>query len=142
MRIKLNVLRHSVQGKRVVIIDDSIVRGTTAQRIVKLLREAGATQVHMRLSSPPFKHPCYFGTDIPNRDALMAHRHSTEEMARIIGVDSLGFLNVEACDKLARGAQTGFCKGCFTGEYPAVIPARAFDSRHTRTLSEKLEERA
>lgn len=142
VRIKLNVLRHSVQGKRVVLIDDSIVRGTTAGRIVKLLREAGATQVHMRLSAPPFRHPCYFGADIPSVDGLMAHHHTEEEMARIIGVDSLGFLSVTACDKLAAGAHTGFCKGCFTGQYPAPVPVRAFINRHARALSDKQEVRA
>lgn len=132
VRIKLNVLKHSVQGKRVVLIDDSIVRGTTAARIVKLLREAGATQVHMRLSAPPFIKPCYFGTDIDNEEALLANRHSVEEIREIIGVDSLGFLSVEACDKLAAGAKCGFCKGCFTGKYPAAIPAPGTHSTYGR----------
>lgn len=132
VRIKLNVLKHSVQGKRVVLIDDSIVRGTTAARIVKLLREAGATQVHMRLSAPPFIKPCYFGTDIDNEEALLANRHSVDEIREIIGVDSLGFLSVEACDKLATGAKCGFCKGCFIGKYPAAIPAPGTHSTYGR----------
>lgn len=122
VRIKLNAISKTVSGKRVVLIDDSIVRGTTAAHIVSLLREAGASEVHMRLSAPPFIKPCYFGTDIDSTDNLIAHNHSVEEIREIIGVDSLGFLSVEACDKLAVGANCGFCKGCFTGIYPVDPP--------------------
>jgi amidophosphoribosyltransferase len=134
VRIKLNVLKHTVQGKRVVLVDDSIVRGTTAARIVILLREAGAAQVHMRLSSPPFIKPCYFGTDIDSDEALIAHHHTVEEIRDIIGVDSLGYLSIEACDKLAAGAACGFCKGCFTGQYPAPIPAGDRNGHYGRIL--------
>lgn len=134
VRIKLNVLKHTVKGKRVVLIDDSIVRGTTARRIVALLREAGATEIHMRLSSPPFIAPCFFGTDIDDRKNLMAYNHSLEEMRTIIGVDSLGFLSVEACDKIAAGARIGFCKGCFTDAYPAPVPRDASKSKFERPL--------
>jgi amidophosphoribosyltransferase len=123
-----------VQGKRVVLVDDSIVRGTTAARIVILLREAGAAQVHMRLSSPPFIKPCYFGTDIDSDEALIAHHHTVEEIRDIIGVDSLGYLSIEACDKLAAGAACGFCKGCFTGQYPAPIPAGDRNGHYGRIL--------
>lgn len=137
VRIKLNVLKHTVQGKRVVLVDDSIVRGTTAARIVKLLREAGAAQVHMRLSSPPFIKPCYFGTDIDSEEALIAHHHTVEEIRGIIGVDSLGYLNIESCDKLAAGAACGFCKGCFTGQYPAPIPEFDRDKCFGRGLIDK-----
>ncbi len=140
VRIKLNVLKHTVQGKRVVLVDDSIVRGTTAARIVKLLREAGATQVHMRLSSPPFIKPCYFGTDIDSDEALIAHHHTVDEIRGIIGVDSLGYLSIEACDKLAAGAACGFCKGCFTGQYPAPIPAEGMNSHYGRIYNDKPEE--
>jgi len=140
VRIKLNVLRHTVQGKRVVLIDDSIVRGTTAARIVRLLREAGATQVHMRLSSPPFIKPCYFGTDIDREEVLLANRHTLDEMREIVGVDSLGFLSVDACDKLAAGAKCGFCKGCFTGEYPAAIPEKSGSPAYGRESSARKEE--
>ncbi len=118
VKIKLNVIRSTVEGKRVVLIDDSIVRGTTAARIVSLLKEAGATQVHMRLAAPPFMHPCYFGTDIDSTENLIAAGHSVPEVCEIIGADSLGFMPVECLDKLAAGAVCGFCKGCFTGEYP------------------------
>ena len=118
VKIKLNVIRSTVEGKRVVLIDDSIVRGTTAARIVSLLREAGATEVHMRLAAPPFTHPCYFGTDIDSTDNLIAADHSVAEVCGIIGADSIGFMPVDCLDKLAGGAACGFCKGCFTGEYP------------------------
>ena len=118
VRIKLNVISSTVRDKRVVLVDDSIVRGTTSARIVRLLRDAGAREVHMRLSAPPFMHPCYFGTDIDSTDNLIAAHHSVEEIGRLIGADSIGFLSLDACDKLAAGAHCGFCKGCFSGEYP------------------------
>ncbi len=123
VRIKLNVIRENIAGKRVIMIDDSIVRGTTSARIVRLLREAGAKEVHMRVSSPPFVSPCYFGTDIDSKDRLIACRlHSVEEIAREIGVDSLGYLSVQATHQIAAGADCGFCDGCFTGSYPLPVP--------------------
>jgi amidophosphoribosyltransferase len=118
VRIKLNAVESTVKGKRVVLIDDSIVRGNTSAHIVSLLREAGATEVHMRLSSPPFMHPCYFGTDVDSTENLIAAHNSVEEIRRMIGADSLGFLNVDYVDKLAEQCMRGFCKGCFTGSYP------------------------
>ena len=124
VRIKLNALSATVKGKRVVLVDDSIVRGTTSARIVKLLREAGATEVHMRISSPPFMHPCFFGTDVASRDKLIACRlNSVEEIAKEIGVDSLAYMKVEDMKKIAQ-VTTGcdFCVGCFTGEYPIETP--------------------
>lgn len=142
VKIKLNVLKHSVKGKRVILVDDSIVRGTTAARIVRLLREAGASEVHMRLSSPPFLHPCYFGTDIASREALIAHHHSVEEIRQIIGADSIGYLSIAACDNLASGAQCGFCKGCFTGEYPAPIPQFSQAYPYEQPLSKKKSQEA
>ena len=122
VRIKLNPISSVVRGKRVVIIDDSIVRGTTSARIVGLLREAGATEVHMRVSAPPFLHPCYFGTDIDSRDHLIACNHTVEEIAKIIGADSLGYLSVDSVHKLANGCGCTFCDGCFTGSYPVPVP--------------------
>ena len=122
VRIKLNPISSVVRGKRVVIIDDSIVRGTTSARIVGLLREAGATEVHMRVSAPPFLHPCYFGTDIDSRDHLIACNHTAEEIAQIIGADSLGYLSVDSVHKLANGCRCTFCDGCFTGQYPVPVP--------------------
>jgi amidophosphoribosyltransferase len=136
VKIKLNVIRSTVEGKRVVLIDDSIVRGTTAARIVSLLREAGATEVHMRLAAPPFTHPCYFGTDIDSTENLIAAGHSIAEVRRIIGADSLGYMPVNCLDKLAVGANCGFCKGCFTGEYPVEPPAEPAKDKFETYLSE------
>ena len=118
VRIKLGALRSCVEGKRVVMIDDSIVRGTTSRQIVALLREAGAAQVHLRVSAPPFVAPCYFGTDIPDQEHLIAHGRSPEEIRALIGADSLGFLPLEALHRIAPDAACGFCDGCFTGAYP------------------------
>ena len=123
VKIKLNVIRDTVAGKRVIMIDDSIVRGTTCARIVRLLREAGAAEVHMRVSSPPFRHECFFGTDVDSSDNLIACRYDTvEEIGKEIGVDSLGYLSVEATHRLADTAAVGFCDGCFTGCYPIPVP--------------------
>ena len=122
VRIKLNPISATVKGKRVVLIDDSIVRGTTARCIVKLLREAGATEVHMLSSAPAFLNPCYFGTDIDSRDNLIACNHTVEETAEIIGADSLGYLSPESVVKIAEGCSRGFCAGCFTGKYPVPEP--------------------
>ena len=120
VRVKLNVLTEAVKGKRVIMIDDSIVRGTTSDRIVRMLREAGATEVHVRVSSPPFLYECYFGTDIPSRDQLIAHNRSIEEIRQIIGADSLGYLEIPRLDEIVNGL--GICRGCFTGEYPMEPP--------------------
>ena len=120
VRVKLNVLREAVEGKRVIMIDDSIVRGTTSDRIVRMLREAGAKEVHMRVSSPPFLHPCYFGTDVPEREQLIAHNRSIEEIRQIIGADSLGYLRLERLSEMVDGLS--ICRGCFTGEYPLDPP--------------------
>lgn len=120
VRIKLNVLKEAVAGKRVIMIDDSIVRGTTSDRIVKMLRDAGATEVHVRISSPPFLWPCYFGTDIPEREQLIAYKHSVEEIRDIIGADSLGYLSLDRLEELSEGLP--ICKGCFNGKYPLEPP--------------------
>lgn len=134
VRIKLSPIVEAVKGKRVVLIDDSIVRGTTSQKIVSLLREAGASEVHMRISSPPFLNPCYYGTDIDSRDNLIACKHSVSEIAKIIGVDSLGFLPVEDVETIAGGS---CCKACFSGEYPTAVPENISKSRFEAKLSEK-----
>lgn len=120
VKIKLNVLEESVKGKRVIMIDDSIVRGTTSDRIVRMLREAGAAEVHVRISSPPFLWPCYFGTDIPEREQLIAYNRTIEEIRDIIGADSLGYLGIERLAEMAEGLP--ICKGCFTGKYPMEPP--------------------
>ncbi len=120
VRVKLNVLKEAVNGKRVIMIDDSIVRGTTSDRIVKMLRDAGAKEVHMRVSSPPFLHPCYFGTDVPAEEQLIAHNRTIEEIRRIIGADSLAYLKTERLGEMIGGM--GHCTACFTGEYPIAPP--------------------
>ena len=122
VRIKLNAIREVVKDKRVILIDDSIVRGTTSGRIVKLIRDAGAKEVHMRISSPPFINPCYFGTDIDSKENLIACKMTIPEIAEFIGADSLGFLSIEGVNKIAEGANCGFCDGCFTGNYPIEVP--------------------
>ncbi|MSS63497.1 amidophosphoribosyltransferase [Velocimicrobium porci] len=121
VRIKLNVLKEVVQGKRVVMIDDSIVRGTTSERIVRMLKNAGATEVHVRISSPPFLYPCYFGTDVPSCDQLIAHNNTIEEIRNVLGADSLGYLEVSRLNELING-ECGYCDACFTGKYPVEPP--------------------
>lgn len=120
VRVKLNVLREAVNGKRVIMIDDSIVRGTTSGRIVKMLRDAGAKEVHMRVSSPPFLYPCYFGTDVPAREQLIAYNRTEEEIRQVIGADSLAYLRVERLGEMIGGLP--HCTGCFTGKYPLEPP--------------------
>ena len=122
VRIKLNVLKSTVEGKRVVMVDDSIVRGTTSKRIVNLLRRAGATEVHVRSAAPAFLYPCYFGTDVPSRDQLIACNYTMDEIRDMIGADSLGFLSTEALNHITPNSSCGFCTGCFTGKYPIEIP--------------------
>lgn len=120
VQVKLNPIREAVEGKRVIMIDDSIVRGTTSDRIVKMLRDAGAKEVHMRVSSPPFLWPCYFGTDVPARDQLIAYNRTIPEISDYIGTDSLDYLRIERLEQIADGL--GICKGCFTGQYPLDPP--------------------
>ena len=128
VRIKLNPIRAVVEGKRVVLVDDSIVRGTTCRKIIRLLRSAGAREIHMRVSSPPFVAPCWYGTDIDSPENLIANHHSVEEIARIIGVDSLGYLSPEHA-ALLTGKDSGFCTACFGGEYPTAVPALGAKNR-------------
>ena len=135
VKLKLSAVRDSVRGKRIVLVDDSIVRGTTSGRIVSLLREAGATEIHLRVSAPPFLNPCYYGTDIDSREHLIACHHSVEEAARIIGVDSLGYLPTEEL-----GCLTGsgfYCDACFTGRYPTAVPSDTRKDRFEQKLSER-----
>lgn len=120
VQVKLNAIRESVAGKRIIMIDDSIVRGTTSDRIVRMLRDAGATEVHMRVSSPPFLWPCYFGTDVPAREQLIAYNRSVKEISDLIGTDSLDYLRVERLPEIVN--HLGICNGCFTGSYPMDPP--------------------
>ncbi len=121
VKMKLNVLKSVVKGKRVIMVDDSIVRGTTSGRIVNMLREAGAKEVHVRISSPAFTWPCFFGTDIPNRSQLIANSHTVEETAKLIHADSLEYLSLENLHKIAPASNLGFCDACFTGKYPVDV---------------------
>lgn len=120
VRIKLNPIPSAVKGKKVIMIDDSIVRGTTIANIVKMLRKAGASEVHVRISSPPFMHPCYYGTDVPSCDALVACQHTIPEICEIIGADSLGYLNVDSLGEMLGEEGHKFCDACFTGDYPNI----------------------
>ena len=129
VKIKLNPIADKIKGKRVVIIDDSIVRGTTVDRIVTMLKEAGAKEVHMRISSPPFMWPCYYGTDIPSRGELIACNHTIEEITKLSKADSLGYLPVESLREMIHNAPVGFCDGCFTGNYPAPITKETFKGK-------------
>ncbi len=134
VRIKLNPIASTVAGKRVVMVDDSIVRGTTSLKIIRLLREAGAKEVHVRLSCPPFLYPCHFGTDIDSSENLIAFNHSIDEIRRIIGADTLGYLSIEALSHLAPECPLGFCDGCFTGHYPVPPPSRQQKSKFEEKL--------
>jgi amidophosphoribosyltransferase len=119
VRLKLSPNRALIQGKRVVVIDDSIVRGTTSRKIVKMLRDAGASEVHLRISSPPTRWPCFYGIDTPSRSELIASSHSNEEIAKYITADSVGYLTVQALHTAVGG--TGYCDACFTGNYPVAF---------------------
>lgn len=140
VRIKLNPISDVVRDKRVVMIDDSIVRGTTSARIVRLLRDAGASEIHMRVSAPPFLNPCYYGTDIDSRDNLIACKYSLDEIAQKIGVDSLGYLSVESVRQIAKGVHgTGYCTACFDGCYPTEIPSESMKNRFETKIGENKE---
>ena len=137
VKIKLSPVESEVKGKRVVLIDDSIVRGTTSGRIVRLLREAGASEIHMRISAPPFLYPCYYGTDIDSQEHLIACHHSVEEIAQIIGVDSLGYLPIEELRELC--GSDNYCSACFSGSYPTMIPEDTRKDQFEGKLSARKE---
>lgn len=120
VKIKLNVIPEVVKGKRIVMVDDSIVRGTTCANIIKMLKKAGAKEVHVRISSPPFLHPCFFGTDVPSNEQLIAHTHTQEEIRQLIGADSLGYMEIEKLKDMVGDLK--YCDACFTGKYPMKVP--------------------
>ncbi len=122
VHLKLSVLESAVRGKRIVLVDDSIVRGTTIKNLIRMLKEAGALEVHVRISSPPFLYPCYFGTDVPSNNELIASTNSTEEICGLIGADSLGYMKIDYLEGMAGGLP--LCKACFTGDYPMEIPGK------------------
>ena len=119
VKIKLNVLASVVKGKRLILVDDSIVRGTTIANLIRMLKQAGALEVHVRISSPPFLYPCYFGTDVPSNKQLIAHQHTTEEICQLIGADSLGYMKIEDLQSMVGDLQ--ICKACFDGNYPMDV---------------------
>ena len=137
VRIKLSAVEDTVKDRKIVLIDDSIVRGTTSERIVSLLRSAGAKEIHMRVSAPPFLYPCFYGTDIDSQEKLIACRHSVEEIAEMIGVDSLGFLPVESLHELC--GNENYCSACFDGRYPTKIPSDTRKNRFEQKLSERIK---
>lgn len=122
VRIKFNAMKSEISGKRVIMVDDSIVRGTTTRRIVQMLKDAGAREVHMRVSSPPYKFPCYFGIDISSSKQLVASKYSVDEIKNMIGADSLGYLSLEGLLQTPVGARCGFCTACFNCKYPMDVP--------------------
>lgn len=123
LKLKLNALKAAVEGKRIVLVDDSIVRGTTITRIVKMLKTAGAKEVHLRIAAPPFVDVCYFGTDVDKKENLIANNKTIEEMKQDIGADSLEYLSLESLDIITKGCNVkGLCYGCFTGKYPIEVP--------------------
>ena len=135
VKIKLAAIEESVKGKRVVLVDDSIVRGNTMGRVVKLLRDAGAKEVHVRISSPPFLHPCYYGTDIDSEEHLIAYHHTVSQIAKMIGADSLGYLPQERLGELC--GSENFCSACFNGDYPTKIPTDTRKDRFEMRLHDK-----
>ena len=134
LRIKLNAMKSNVQGKRIVLIDDSIVKGETSKHIVSMLKKAGAKEVHLRISSPPFKYPCYFGTDIDSTDNLIAAHKSIDEMCAEIGADSLGFLSIDGLHKIADECKIDFCDACFSGNYPIDASRQSHEDKYSKKL--------
>jgi amidophosphoribosyltransferase len=134
VKLKLNVLKENVRGKRIVMIDDSIVRGTTSANIVNMLRAAGAKEVHMRVCAPPFLYPCYFGTDIPDQDNLIACKHTVDEIRQMIGADSLGFFDVNSLKDMVNSRDGQFCSACFTGKYPMEL-----EQTKEKSISQKFD---
>ena len=137
VKIKLNPVPETVSGKRVILVDDSIVRGTTMVRVVKLLRDAGAKEIHVRSTAPEFRNPCYYGTDIGSREELIACKYTPEEMAKIFGADSVGFLPLEDVYKLGEtGTCKGYCAACFDGKYPTELP-EVTENKYEQKITKK-----
>jgi amidophosphoribosyltransferase len=134
--MKLNTLKDVLAGKRIIIVDDSIVRGTTSRKIVKALRDAGATEVHMRISSPPVTHPCFYGIDTDNQNQLIAATKSVSAITEQIGVDSLAYLSWEGMLEVTGEDPQSFCSACFTGDYPIAIPE---DVKRSKLILEKIK---
>ena len=134
MATRLTVLKNYVEGKRVIIIDDSIIRGETSKHIVRLMREAGAVEVHMLVASPPLRHQCYFGVDLRDKESMIANDREPNEIKELIGADSLGYLSLEGLRKIAGSAGVELCDGCFSGEYNASVPTKFFVDKYAQKL--------
>lgn len=134
VKIKFNPVKEVLEGKRVVVVDDSLVRGTTSRGLVQMIRQAGAREVHFRVASPPITGPCYYGIDTPTKSELIASHHSVEEIRRHLGVESLGYLSLEGMVRAAGGDSTEFCHACFSGQYPTAIPDENAAARHAAPL--------
>ncbi len=135
VHIKLNALASVVRGKRVIIVDDSIVRGTTSAKIVRLLRNAGACEVHVRIAAPPFISPCYYGVDIDTKENLIACKMDVDGICDFIGADSLGYLSIDSLQRIANSTRCSFCCGCFTGDYPAPVPEHMEKSKFEQKIA-------
>ena len=131
VKIKFNPVREVLAGRKVVVVDDSLVRGTTSRGLVQMIRQAGAVEVHFRLASAPITGPCYYGIDTPTRGELIAATHSLEEIRRHLGVESLGYLSLDGMRRAAGGDPGEFCDACFSGDYPTAIPDEALAEAHT-----------
>jgi amidophosphoribosyltransferase len=130
VKIKFNPVREVLAGKKVVVVDDSLVRGTTSKGLVQLIRQAGAAEVHFRIASPPITGPCWYGIDTPSKSELIAANHDVEEIRRHLGVESLGYLSLDGMLRAAGGDPTDFCHACFSGDYPTAVPDDAIRGRH------------
>ena len=136
MRIKLNALTYNIEGQRVIVIDDSILKGKTSRHIVELLRQAGAKEVHMLIASPPFRNPCYLNSDTNTKEKLIASQKSIEEICEYIGADSLGFLSAESLKEIAKECHIGFCDACFTGEYPLDVSDTSREDKYSQKIKQ------
>ena len=134
MRIKLNALKYNIAGKRVIVIDDSMLKGITSKHIVELLRQAGAKEVHMRIASPLFKNPCYLTSDTTPKEDLIAAKKSVDEICEYIGADSLGFLSAGSLPEIAEGCKLGFCDACFTGNYPVDVSNTSRTDKYSQKI--------
>jgi amidophosphoribosyltransferase len=123
IRMKLNPLREVIEGRRLIVVDDSIVRGNTTRQIVQMLRDAGAREVHMRISSPPIKWPCFYGIDMPDQNELIGAQLQTEDIRAHVGADSLAYLSMEGMLGATQIPADGFCTACFSSDYPVTVPA-------------------
>lgn len=133
MRIKFNPVREVIEGKRVVVVDDSLVRGTTSRGLIRMIRQAGAREVHLRIASPPITGPCHYGIDTPTRAELIAASKSLEEIRDHVGVDTLGYLSLAGTLRATGGDGDGYCHACFSGQYPTRLPDDAEGSPATTT---------